>query len=78
MRNRPSRTSSQNPKGGSNHVCFEVDEHQARPIDEMGKRGATVIVKPRIGRTVRMIHFRTEEFNGVLMNSWKTPKGFPH
>jgi len=42
----------QEPEGRQHHVCFEVDE-STRPVDEMGKAGATVLRQPVSARTVR-------------------------
>lgn len=64
-----------NPKGGQHHVCFEVDDiNQA--VEEMGKRGATVLGKPRIGAHGTMIIFvHPKNSNGVLIELMESPKG---
>jgi len=64
-----------NPAGGQHHVCFEVDDiHQA--VEEMGKRGATVLGKPRIGAHGTLIIFvHPKNSNGVLVELMETPKG---
>ena len=63
------------PKGGQHHVCFEVDDiNQA--VEEMNKRGATVLGKPRIGAHGTMIIFvHPKNSNGVLIELMETPKG---
>lgn len=64
-----------NPRGGQHHVCFEVDDiHQA--VEEMNKRGATVLGKPRIGAHGTLIIFvHPKNSNGVLIELMETPKG---
>ena len=64
-----------NPAGGQHHVCFEVaDIHEA--VDEMEKRGATVLGKPRIGAHGTLIIFvHPKNSNGVLVELMETPKG---
>ncbi|MEL6568038.1 MAG: methylmalonyl-CoA epimerase [Pseudomonadota bacterium] len=64
-----------NPKGGQHHVCFEVrDIHEA--VEEMGKRGATVLNEPRIGAHGTLIIFvHPKNSNGVLIELMETPKG---
>jgi methylmalonyl-CoA/ethylmalonyl-CoA epimerase len=45
-------------------------------VDEMGKRGATVLGKPRIGAHGTMIIFvHPKNSNGVLIELMETPKG---
>ena len=65
---------AKNPKGGQHHVCFEVEDiHQA--VDEMNKRGATVLGKPRIGAHGTLIIFvHPKNSNGVLIELMETPK----
>lgn len=64
-----------NPAGGQHHMCFEVDDiHQA--VEEMSKRGATVLGKPRIGAHGTLIIFvHPKNSNGVLVELMETPKG---
>ena len=64
-----------NPKGGQHHVCFEVrDIHEA--VEELGKRGATVLNEPRIGAHGTPIIFIHPKYsNGVLIELMETPKG---
>ncbi|HMK32252.1 MAG TPA: VOC family protein [Nitrosopumilaceae archaeon] len=42
--------------GGIHHICFEVDDIHAQ-LDDMEKKGATVIVKPVTGFDNRLIAF---------------------
>ena len=64
-----------NPKGGQHHVCFEVDDIN-EAVEEMGKRGATVLGKPRIGAHGTMIIFvHPKNSNGVLIELMESPKG---
>ena len=66
---------AKNPKGGQHHVCFEVDDID-QAVDEMGRRGATVLGKPRIGAHGTMIIFvHPKNSNGVLIELMETPKG---
>ena len=64
-----------NPNGGQHHMCFEVDDiHEA--VEEMCKRGATVLGKPRIGAHGTLIIFvHPKNSNGVLIELMETPKG---
>ena len=57
--------------GPLNHVGIAVPD-----IEEMGKRGATVLGKPRIGAHGTMIIFvHPKNSNGVLIELMETPKG---
>jgi methylmalonyl-CoA/ethylmalonyl-CoA epimerase len=42
--------------GGIHHLCFEVNDIHAK-LDDMEKKGATVLVKPVIGFDNRLIAF---------------------
>ncbi|TLX67271.1 MAG: VOC family protein [Thaumarchaeota archaeon] len=42
--------------GGIHHICFEVNDIHAQ-LDDMEKKGATVLVKPVIGFDNRLIAF---------------------
>ena len=42
--------------GGIHHICFEVNDIHAQ-LDDMEKKGATVLVKPVIGFNNRLIAF---------------------
>ena len=65
---------TKNPKGGQHHVCFEVDDIN-EAVEEMGKRGATVLGKPRIGAHGTPIVFvHPKNSNGVLIELMETPK----
>lgn len=64
-----------NPKGGQHHVCFEVDDIN-EAVEEMGKRGATVLGKPRIGAHGTPIVFvHPKNSNGVLIELMESPEG---
>uniref|UniRef100_UPI0026376FBF VOC family protein n=1 Tax=uncultured Hyphomonas sp. TaxID=225298 RepID=UPI0026376FBF len=65
---------TKNPKGGQHHVCFEVDDI-SEAVEEMGKRGATVLGKPRIGaHGTPIIFVHPKNSNGVLIELMETPK----
>ena len=65
---------TKNPKGGQHHVCFEVDDIN-EAVEEMGKRGATVLGKPRIGaHGTPIIFVHPKNSNGVLIELMETPK----
>jgi methylmalonyl-CoA/ethylmalonyl-CoA epimerase len=63
-----------NPAGGQHHVCFEVpDINEA--VEEMSRRGATVLGKPRIGaHGTPIIFVHPKNSGGVLIELMETPK----
>ncbi len=62
-----------NPRGGQHHICFEVrDINEA--VDEMKKRGARILGKPRIGaHGTPIIFVHPGDSCGVLIELMETP-----